>query len=642
MSRVRVLPEDLANQIAAGEVVERPSSVVKELMENALDAGAKRIRVDVEGGGVGLVRVADDGSGMEREDARLSVLRHATSKIERADDLLSIASFGFRGEALPSIASVSRFTLRTRLADDAEGTLVRVEGGGPVDVSPCGCAAGTVVEVRDLFYNVPARRKFLRAVATESAHVTEVVQSVALGEPGVTVVLTREGRVVREWLRAQGREDRVRGALAGEELAACRGERGPLGVEAFLSRPERARSGATGLTIFVNGRCVRDRALARAVAMAYGSVLEMGRYPVGVVFLDLPHGLVDVNVHPQKAEVRFADGRAVADALYKIIAPGLSTAFGLPAPNASGWAGRQKKQAPGAPPDEAGWVWSDAPLSTPGVPASNPSVSSSAGPREGFSAVTPSSPSPPPAGAANPVVFGGNSVETADDSMPFAPPVQPEPSEPTLPLTPYPTAAEVATDRPGASFQNLRFVAQVRQMFLLCEGRDGLYIVDQHAAAERVTFCRLRRAFVARNVAIQKLLFPAVVTVTPSEVALVEEAQAEIERAGFDVRPAGASQIAVHAVPLLLARASPERLARDLLGELGHSGGRAFSGAVDLVLATMACHGSIRAGDPVPPEEAKALLAALDEVDFAGHCPHGRPIVMRVSWGELEHRVGRR
>jgi len=647
VSRVRVLPEDLANQIAAGEVVERPSSVVKELMENALDAGAKRIRVDIEGGGVGLVRVADDGSGMDRDDARLSVLRHATSKIQRADDLLSIASFGFRGEALPSIASVSRFTLRTRLAEDTEGSLVRVEGGGSVTVSPCGCAAGTVVEVRDLFYNVPARRKFLRAVATESAHVTEVVQAVALGEPGVTVVLTREGRPVREWLRAQGREDRVRGALAGEELAACRGERGPLGVEAFLSRPERARSGATGLTVFVNGRCVRDRALARAVAMAYGSVLEMGRYPVGVVFLDLPHGLVDVNVHPQKAEVRFADGRAVADALYKVVAPGLATAFGLPAPNPSGWAGRQKKQAPDAPPDEAGWVWSDAPS---GAQGSNPPVSPGEprdhrdprDPREGIA-------DPPPPGSGAPkAVWGGTSgqVDAPPRAEPdlFSPPAEPEAGEPAVPPARYPTAAEVtaAADRPAATFQNLRFVAQVRQMFLLCEGRDGLYIVDQHAAAERVTFCRLRRAFVARNVAIQKLLFPAVVTVTPSEVALVEEAQAEIERAGFDVRPAGASQIVIHAVPLLLARASPERLARDLLGELGHSGSRAFSGAVDLVLATMACHGSIRAGDPVAPEEARALLAALDEVDFAGHCPHGRPIVMRVSWGELEHRVGRR
>jgi DNA mismatch repair protein MutL len=655
VSRVRVLPDDLANQIAAGEVVERPSSVVKELMENALDAGARRVRVDIEGGGTALIRVADDGSGMEHDDARLAVLRHATSKIGHIDDLRSITSFGFRGEALPSIASVSRFALRTRRAEDHEGTLVRIEGGGAIEVSPCGCATGTVVEVRELFYNVPARRKFLRAVTTESAHVTEVVQAVALGEPAITVVLSRDGRIVREWLRAQGREDRVRGALAGEDLAACRGERGPLGVEAFLSRPERARSGATGLSIFVNGRCVRDRALARAVAMAYGSVLEMGRYPVGVVFLDLPHELVDVNVHPQKAEVRFADGRAVADALYKIVAPGLSTAFGLPAPTGSGWAGRTRKQAPGAPPDDAGWVWSDAPpidLESAGrqgsIPMPDPSYlgedfgAQALGPRD-FRGASTNGSSP----GVSPSERSGDPTSASLKSSPAASGLSVDAGDAGSSLaehTQYPTAAEVsaASDRPGGSFQTLRFVAQVRGMFLICEGRDGLYIVDQHAAAERVTFCRLRRAFIARDVAIQKLLFPVIVTVTPSEVALVEEAQPEIERAGFDVRPAGPSQIAVHAVPLLLTRASPERLARDLLGELGHSGSRAFSGAIDLVLATMACHGSIRAGDAVSPEEARALLAALDDVDFAGHCPHGRPIVMRVSYSELEHRVGRR
>jgi DNA mismatch repair protein MutL len=216
VNRVRVLPDDLANQIAAGEVVERPSSVVKELVENALDAGARRIRIDAEGGGIGLLRVADDGRGMDREDARLAVLRHATSKIAHADDLRCIRSFGFRGEALPSIASVSRFTLRSRPASQDEGTEVRIEGGGPMQVAPCGCAGGTVVEVRDLFFNMPARRKFLRAIGTEAAHVTEVAQAVALGEPSVTVILSRDGRVVREWLRVSSREERARGAFAGE------------------------------------------------------------------------------------------------------------------------------------------------------------------------------------------------------------------------------------------------------------------------------------------------------------------------------------------------------------------------------------------------------------------------------------------
>ena len=285
MSSVHVLPEDLANQIAAGEVVERPASVVKELLENALDAGARRIRVDIEQGGVELVRVADDGSGMDRDDARLAVLRHATSKLSTVEDLAAIRSFGFRGEALPTIASVCRFELRTRRSGDDEGTLVRVVGGSPAEVSPAGCAAGTVVEMRELFFNVPARRKFLKSTATESAKVTEVVEAAALGEPAVTIILSRDGRVVSEWLRAGSREERARAVFAGELLAACLGTRGPLSVEAYLSRPEKARTGATWLHLFVNGRPVRDRSLSRSVALAYGSVLESGRYPVGVVYL---------------------------------------------------------------------------------------------------------------------------------------------------------------------------------------------------------------------------------------------------------------------------------------------------------------------------------------------------------------------
>ncbi len=658
--RVQVLPEDLSNQIAAGEVVERPASVVKELIENALDAGARRIRVDLEQGGVHLVRIADDGAGMDRDDARLSVIRHATSKLTTLDDLTHIQSFGFRGEALPSIASVSRLTLRTRRADDPEGTMVKVEGGAAAEVSPVGCASGTTVEVRDLFYNVPARRKFLKATATESARVTEVVQNAALGEPSITVILSRDGRTAAEWLRAGSREERARSIFAGEELAACRGERGPLTVEGFLSRPERARSGATALSIFVNGRPVRDRTLARSIALAYGSVLEQGKYPIGVVYLDLPPDLVDVNVHPQKAEVRFADGRAVGDALYKLVSASVCSAFGLPAPG--GYRGKKQKlfEEPEGPAASA-WVWGAA--ATPAPPSTElPSVNEEPDPwgltsdprpaalvpsakQAHFTPTAPAAPlSPDLAGAialspalAPPEPAQRELLPTAPPAMQPASRVQPAP-------VPYPTATELLAARGerGAAFGTLRFVAQVRSTFLICEGNDGLYVLDQHAAAERVTFDRLRKAYDAREVATQALLFPEVIEVAPSEVALIEEAQEAIARVGIDVRPAGVTSLAIHAVPTLLGRASPERLVRDLLGEVSHSGERAFSGAVDRAIATMACHGSIRAGDPVPPEEARALLRSLDEVDFAGHCPHGRPVVMRIGWSELEHRVGRR
>jgi DNA mismatch repair protein MutL len=616
-------------------VVERPSSVVKELVENAVDAGARRVQVDVESGGVALIRVADDGSGMPADDARLAVLRHATSKIRSLDDLRAIQSFGFRGEALPSIASVSRFTLRTRLRELDEGTEVRVEGGGEPMVGACGMAPGTTVEVRELFFNVPARRKFLRATGTESAHVTEVVQSLALAQPGITVILARDGRVVRQWPRAEGREDRARGVFEGEELAVCRGERGAVHVEAYLSRPERARPGAAGLSVFVNGRVVRDRQLARAAAQAYGSVLEPGRYPIGVVFIDLPPDLVDVNVHPQKAEVRFADARGTADAVYRVLALDLAAAFGLP-PADRRWGGGGKpalfdRRGTGA---LGAWAWSDG--------GSRGEAGDAAG-------------APPAAGGAaeDPWALAGERGEVSADGhaptgaaaaalagmLSFA---EPRPAGGGGSVMGQAASAASAAPEARTSYAALRFVAQVRRTFLVCEADDGLYVLDQHAAAERVTFHRLRRSFDARQVAVQNLLFPAVVRVSPAEVALVEEAQAEVARLGLDLRPAGTDAVAVHATPRLLGRAAPERLARDLIDELARAGGRAFSGAIDLALATMACHGSIRAGDAIAPEEASALLLALDEVDFAGHCPHGRPIVMRIGWNELETRVGRR
>ena len=599
MSTIRRLPDDLANQIAAGEVVERPASVVKELVENAIDAQASRIRVDIEGGGIGLVRVTDDGIGMNEADARLCIERHATSKIRSLEDLERIGSLGFRGEALASIASVSRFCLRTRRRDTDEGVEVRLEGGQGLVVEPCGTAAGTTIEVRDLFFNVPARRKFLRSAATESARVTEVVEAAALAFPELTFQLARDKRVVREWLRASSREERVRGAYKDEPLATCLGERGPCRVEAYLSRPERARAGTNYLTLLVNGRPVRDRAILRAVGQAYGSVLEPGRSPFGVVYLDLDPTRVDVNVHPQKAEVRFADGRAVADAVFRILADQLAQAFGLAVTSRPLWPRPNPQPAP-SPAIEA------IPWNLPAKDEPDP-----------WQLVSPQ-------GVAEPV---GTS----------SPPPKPEP-----PTQPYPILGGTPVTEAKSSFRHLRFVAQVRQTYLICEGQDGIYILDQHAAAERVTFHRLRKAYAGRDVATQRLLFPVTVEVTAADVALVEDEQPRLAQFGIDLRAIGPTTVAVSAVPKILSRVAPEDLVRDLLAEVGRTGGRAFSNAIDLVLATMACHGSIRAGDRISPDEATALLTALDEVDFAGHCPHGRPVVTRVSWDELERKVGRR
>lgn len=591
-ARVEVLPGDLANQIAAGEVVERPSSIVKELCENALDAEATRIDVAIETGGLGGIVVTDDGFGMSRRDAELAMLRHATSKLREAADLFRIVQFGFRGEALPSIASVSRLVLATRLRGEDEGTRIAIDGGGPPDAAPTGMAVGTRVEVRDLFFNVPARRKFLRAAPTESAHVGEVIEQLSLARPDVTFTLERDRRRAREYLRARDREERARDVIDEPTLARCDGERGPLRVEAYLGAPERARIGATYLRLFVNGRPIRDRALARSVAHAYGSVLEPGRYPIGVVYVDVPHELVDVNVHPQKHEVRFAEGRATYDAVYRILESALSRAFVREQP-------RPRPYMPiGAAPE----------ISGPSEPA---------------------------------VFHGSGVVDLASDgvlALSSIAEVVADRSAAYAPASPSPEGAGAD----AAELASARFLGQVKKTFLICETPSALLVIDQHAAAERVTFDRLRQNLRSEGIKSQLLLLPIEVRVSELEAALVEEDADALATLGMDVGRVGATEVVVRSVPQLLARSSPEVLLRGLLAERARTGGRSFAGAIDKALATMACHGSIRAGDTVSEEEARAILAAVARVDFGVHCPHGRPVLMRVPFRELESRVGRR
>lgn len=601
MSVIRRLTDGLANQIAAGEVVERPASVVKELVENALDAGATRVRVEIEQGGVMRIRVTDDGVGMDAIDATLCLERHATSKIAAIEDLSNLHTFGFRGEALPSVASVSKLHLVTRPKGADEGTEVIVEGGAPPKTSPAGCAVGTSIDVRDLFFNVPARKKFLKSTATESAHVGDVVIAAALARPDVTFVLTRDGRVAREFLRVETRGERVAQVIGQERLSQGSAERGPMRLEAHLAPPERARAGASALHVFVNGRPVKDRMLARAVAQSYGSVLEGGRFPIGVLYLELAPEMVDVNVHPQKAEVRFADARALCDAVTRELYALTSRAFAIPAlgPPTRPW----------LPPPRAPATAIAEPLWRADRPA------------DARATVAPTTvPSP---------VFPTAPGE-GDRAFPaHAPEIRAEP--PT-----GPALDRLFDDRPP-----LRFLAQVRATFLVCEGVDGLYVLDQHAAAERVTFDRLRKAFESRAIAMQRLLVPEVVELSPLEVAHLEERQEDVLAMGLEVRSVGATAVAVHAVPKLLQRARAERLLRDLVAELMREAHHPLSGAKDLVLATMACHGSVRAGDRLSAEEANALLEALRDVDFSGHCPHGRPVVTFTSFGELERKVGR-
>lgn len=590
---VRVLDDALVNQIAAGEVVERPASLVKELIENAIDAGARTITVEIEGGGVERIAVIDDGLGMSRADATLAVQRHATSKLRTREDLDSISTLGFRGEALPSIASVSRFTLITRTEDSLVGTSVHIEGGGAPDILEAGTSVGTRVEVRDLFFNVPARRKFLKSNTTEAAHIAETVVRTALSQPQLRIRLIKDGRVHREFLPATSLFERASVALPNEPLASIEATRGNLKLTAALSPPERARSGTAHLHLLVNGRPVRDTALARAIAYAYGSVLAPGRYPIGVVHLQVDPATLDVNVHPQKLEVRFANARDVVDDVTRMLAKelGLIAWGGLAERSPNYW--NNRLAPPLAPPPQTSAGVQDRAV---------PSEQYGARYGEGFSA-------------------------------PFAP---------------------AATSLPGSSsrqpdlldapngFAALRVLGQVRRLFLVCEGPQGLVVIDQHAADERVNFHRLRTAYQARTVKTQALLFPERVECTEAEIALVQEHQDALLGVGLDCGVLGDTTVAIRSVPALLHRAPPERLLRDILGELSRAGERAFADAIDMALATMACHGSIRAGDTLSLDEAAALLRAMDEVDdFAGHCPHGRPVVYSVDFGELERRLGR-
>lgn len=642
MARVLVLPPALASQIAAGEVVERPASAAKELIENALDAGAERCDIGCDGGGVTRISVTDDGEGMSELDACLALERHATSKLRMLEDLSHIESYGFRGEALPSIASVSRLRLRTRLRGATEGVLVETEGGSAPRVTPAGLPVGTTVEVADLFFNVPARRKFLRSTGTESSHVTSVVEGAALTRPSVTFTLTRDGRRVREFLRAGSRSERVTQLYEQEPLVPVRGERGPLQLEAFLTRPERARPGAAGLWLIVNGRVVRDRMLAATVAQSFGSVLPVGNYPRGVVYLDLPAALIDVNVHPQKTEIRFVDPRASADAVYSILSRELASALSIPLGSRHRSAARSP--APGPTPTP---LWGKRP------PAPEPRLDSAPPPARD---ATTSEPEVQDFNSTLPNLYVPtiHEIEMPDVSSSRPPPGLVPGATPVPPLREGATAQRDAvlmlhdTRPPPASsservqWGHLRFIAQLRQTFLLCEGLDGIYVLDQHAAAERVAFQRLLEQYRSRSIASQTLLFPVTVELTEAEVELVEQRLEEIAGVGLDVRVRGRQQVSVHAIPRLLQRASPERLLCDLVGEMARSAGRGFSAMIEHALSLMACHGCLRAGDTISPAEAQALLAALDTVDFAGHCAHGRPVVAVVSFHELERKVGRR
>jgi len=592
--RVRLLPDELVDQIAAGEVVERPASVVKELVENALDAGATRIRVEVRDGGIAWIAVTDDGHGMAPEDARLALQRHATSKLRSAEDLQRIRSFGFRGEALPAIASVSQLRLRTRARGAEEAFELRVAGGELLEARAAAGAPGTRVEVAELFAQVPARRKFLKAPQTEWSHVADWLARAALVRPSLHLDLRRDERAPLVWPAASDPLDRVAAVLGEEEAAAlvpgARHE-GRLEVRLFASRPDRHRATSDGLYLYVNDRPVRDRLLRHAVLEVYRDLLPRGRFPSALLFLQLPPSAVDVNVHPAKWEVRFVEPRAV----HALVTGALRETIGA-----------RRWLAAGAPAAGAPIDW--------GVLQGE------------LNDVRPLAPGD--AASAADVVGGAVSV-----------------AEPPL-RAPHPLAGPAAPFR----FAELRLVGQVLATYLVAEARDAVLWIDQHAAHERVLYERLRAAWRGEGVPRQLLLAPAVLELDAAAREALLGAPQALAELGFEVEPFGAQAVAVRALPALLAGADPLPLLRSLADELRRASElgvapRADSrlvASLDRALATLACHAARRQGDLLERREQEALLAALDTIPWAPTCPHGRPVAIPIERSEIERRFGRR
>ena len=565
MGKIAVLPPAVQGQIAAGEVIERPASVVKELVENALDAGARRVEVRLAAGGLDLIAVRDDGEGMVAEDAQVAFARHATSKLARAEDLPTVATLGFRGEALPSIAAVARVRLVTRRAADAGGVAVEADARGARPAGAAGAPPGTSVEVRELFAETPARRKFLRSAATEVGHVVDVLTRLAVASPAVGFRLEHDGREVLAFppvADARQRLVQVLGRARAANLVPVEAAAGGYTLTGFLAPPRETLASARLVWTYVavggagSGRWVRDRLLLRAVLDGYASLVMRGRYPIAVLFLGIPPGEVDVNVHPAKLEVRFRSPAAV----HQLIVPAL----------------RARLAAALAPP--------------PAVLA-----------RE----VAPA--------------YAAPRVDGAPHTAPAA-------------------AAQAPLWTPAPrGFASLRFIGQIFDGYLLCEGEGRVVLIDQHAAHERVVFERLRAECRAGGIARDRLLVPETIALPAAESAALAEHAAALAAAGLEGEPFGEGTFLLRTVPGLLRGRDVGALVRAVAGELVEEGASAAAErATDAALATIACHGVVRVGQRLGAAEAQALLASMDGVEVSAHCPHGRPVAAELARTQLE------
>ncbi|MGH9720296.1 MAG: DNA mismatch repair endonuclease MutL [Bryobacteraceae bacterium] len=638
MGRIRVLPDQVANKIAAGEVVERPASVVKELLENSLDAGAGRLRIEVESGGRRLIRIADDGCGMLRDDALLAFERHATSKLRDVKDLLSIATLGFRGEALPSIASVSRLLLETRSLDETTGARVEIAGGRMLRCEEAALSQGTVITVRDLFYNVPARKKFLRSEQTELAHIASLVTHYSLAHPSKTFELASGGSYLLQVSPVPTLRERVYqvfGSRVLEELiglGVCERELivppGPGGepepsrrfrVSGFISRPQVQKANRNSIYIFVNSRLIRDRLLLHSISSAYYNLMPGGCFPFALLFLECDCEEVDVNVHPSKTEVRFRHQSVVHDFVRDALRERLIES--RPAPAFTAGASPQPVAAMAYSEFSQAIENDAASAASPDLTAFEPPASDAALPE--FTLRPAAAPAPR-------FDFGNSSIHIA--------PEPPAAHQPRVPDThgEFPLPAHTAAPSSLTALGDLRPLGQIHESFIIAAGRDGLWINDQHVAHERILFERVLRQRAAGSVERQALLMPLIVQLTPEQQIRYSRIAGELHLTGFETEPFGNRTIAVKAAPAAVGPASIEKLLFEIL-EIPEAEMRGLS-LEDLrrsIAASIACQAAIKINTRLDHQKMEWLLSALAATDCPMSCPHGRPIALQYSTREI-------
>jgi len=674
MGIIRQLPASVINQIAAGEVVERPASVVKELLENAIDAGASRIDVTVERGGKDLIRIADNGRGIGVEDLPLAFMPHATSKLAEAEDLFRISTLGFRGEALAAIAEVSKVRCQTRQADSPEGSEIQIDGGVASPIRSCGCPPGTVFEVRTLFANTPVRRAFLKSDTTEAGHVAEMFSRIALAHPTVHLTFRSAGKLVHDLPPVTGITERI-AVFFGRELADSllwiESRVDDIHLWGYVAHPSQSRSSAKGQFLFVGGRYVRDRSLAHALAEAYRGLLMVGRVPVAFLHLELPPDQVDVNVHPTKVEVRFRDGQRIYSQLLATVrqtflASDLHSRLQANAEAAAAFGAANDEAAPQATAapssryeladtsrqrqEVASWFTSSPPAS--GTASSSAFPSSAPAPFRAFPnpgygggpvspalpAWTSALPSDPP--RPSPVPFDEFEPAVASEVSPALPEGTPGGSEEPR------DAGESNGDPAAVSFALQSEVPlkafQVHDSYLVAETDDGMMVIDQHALHERILFEELRQRVARGGVESQRLLVPEPVDLPGTEAALVLEQRDVLKGLGLEIEPFGGDTVLIHGAPAMLSGVAPERLLRDLAEHLAT---KPLPPTADAILADLmnmiACKAAVKAGQRLTPDEMQALLARRHLVADSHHCPHGRPTALVFTKSELERQFGR-